>query len=1620
MVIIASMFFVLLGLVTIAGILYLSRDPQKFIDDGDIALTAARQATDEELKKLEYKNATRNYLKARALAKDDELRVEMLFKLAELYIETEEWDSVRGVWTAIVKVDPKNIKARLGLLEYMYIMADTGVSQFWQGVASQASELIDVVEDKELTMEDTAKFATFTEQEKELKIGSRKRIGPYLYLLKGRAILEVAARGGLTDPDEALGRAVEDLRKNQQLDPNEVDVYLYLAQASIVQGNLFASRGNMQEKEETLKQAEELLMQAVEIAGDDSRASVSLLMTKMSFAQMDVKEKIKTFEPEYLSLAEKFNSSSDVYLALASFYQQIPEKLTEAIKAADKAMELEKESVVAAISAANLHYRYSSIYKQEDNLYKAIEIAKKALTLPNAQDKLGPRNYSNIRSRTALYIFLANCYTEQILDPIKDKTEEEKQQLVTNVEQAVHEIEQLYGSGEKPEVVKWRGILELAKGNRNIAVRKLYAAYEQLKASGREDAYLSYVLAGIFKDTTESGAVVEFLRSALSAGIALNKPEVALDYAEVLLDLNAWTAAMSNITLYEENLGVNERSQMLRIRAYIAANQFEDAEKELANLDMDNLEVLRLNLTLVRAKIRQIRRTQSQRQVVKDMGRLEVVEQMDAGFRVDDKETALKLSTYRYNAAEFVEKMLQIDPDFVTAENIAFVFNSSAVEGKIKRAESVIDKFLEHSPDNPTALYCKQALSEPDPTNIPEERRKQIQHQVFSSIDDPVAKHDGLGRFYQGNNEPNKAIDEFKKAIEMVTSDEGVIVSSVMDSIEEPTNQQRLITFNLLTLAIGQKNWKLAEQIVDIAKSKNLDNCEGNYYAARMAVASGKNEEAMMRLDECLKQRPVLSQAYMLRSRVNSALGNEHAYIEDAQKAASLNRQDGGIARLLAFSLYQRNEKLGNNVSSNQIIEARSALERAVSLNQRDVELLSFYAEYISSTEPFRALAIRQTLQTTAPTMGNAVLLGKLATEMARKETNKGRKEALFDVAASAFRQAKEMDPTEKRMLYAYAEYYRARGQEQEARQLLQGAEEQGVLWYHLLQSGQFEDSKKVLDQLYQADSNDVEVLKGLLLVTDKLFDREGVKRYSNELLLLEDNAENRLGQIQSFLWTGLVKEAESSLQSFKEKYPDNPKSFPFEAWVAMRKGQLKEAFELANKNLEVDQSNATAWRIRGNINILMSNYEEAIVDLKRSKSLLDDPTTRVILARAYLEMGRYEDAITELKGTIENPQAPMEARILLEKVYTLYGRKEPLMTLYRDTVEKYPENVFWLNRAGAFASALDNIEEAEQFFEQAWLKGKTDKQSDREESFDGYLKALLAGGKLDKVFVEAGKQVEGDFAAVAFIGMAEAKMKLNDKATAIQYCRKAADKARGNTNLESWALRRMYALLGNEEVLKLCNERLQANPDSFAANFTMYSLAKMKGEYNKAITYITKCLEVMETDNPSRFDYITAKVQLLQAAYNKTSDNTYRQGAIKEYEKLLEKMPNNSDILNNLAYMMAESDDKLPKAFEYAKRAYDLRPNDPGFLDTHAFVLYKMGKYQQAEEFILASLQNYEQYGMSASWDVYEHLGLIKEKLGSNDEALNAYKRVLEVGADQLTEIARQRITTAIERLSQ
>lgn len=970
----------------------------------------------------------------------------------------------------------------------------------------------------------------------------------------------------------------------------------------------------------------------------------------------------------------------------------------------------------------------------------------------------------------------------------------------------------------------------------------------------------------------------------------------------------------------------------------------------------------------------------------------------------DEKLTA-QLETSVETLSKSAEDLLSIEPNMVGAGTLAVLCKRYINRGQFERAQELTAKYLAHSPDDATGLLYKLMLAEPEPDKISQQRLFELREQALLPIVEPPMRALSLGVLYQKNDKLDKAVEQFEKVLDLTS--------------QAPEQRQSRIAAAgaLFDIALMREDMQMAEEIASTAQRENLDDCSGKFYAARLDVAMKKYDDALSDIDAVLKQRPVFSYAYLLRHRINSALANEQASMADIQTAARMRPDDSIIAKSLASVLYRRNQRLGGNVSSAQQLETRAALDRAIALNPGDLQLLSFYAEYISPTEPERAMAVRQRLQTVAPSMANAMLLAKMAIRMSLEQDNEDNKKAFLDIAGSAMDQAKTYEPENQDLLETCGEYYRLIGREDKAEQLLSGSGDWKLLWRHHVRAGDLVKAAKVLEQAYQANPKDPNVLEGFLYLAEQTGNKESASKYSEELLAVEDTVQTNLMTIQAFLRVGLVKQADSKLKSFQEKNPGEPRGMLLGAWLAMSQGRLQDALKQTNRYLEVEQESATGWKLRGQINRLLANYDQAVADLRKSRLLSDEPITRVELARAYLRNGRVEDAITELESTIENPQAPRQARVLLEGLYWRLGKTDVLKKFYQETLEKMPDSIFWLNRAAGFAVSTKDLPKAEQLFERAWQKSIQQGNGDRD-AFAGYLQTLLQGGKLGKLFEQAAKYVDSDFASIAYFRMAQGRLKLGDKENAVQYCRKAIEKAGSDEKQVTNILQKTYSLLGPDEAEKLCSERLAAAPDSFAENWMMFGLMRLRDRYNKALDYVDKCIEITGLGSQRKLHCIMKKTEVLILAYRKTSDKTYLQKAVSEYESLLREMPNNTGVLNNLAYILAENDGDLDVALKYIKQAVDLKPDEPGFLDTYAYVLYKRGEYSKASETVQSALQQYETQGSQVPLDVYEHAGQIYEKLGQTDQAVAAYEQALEAGGDNISKPVKDRLTSDITRL--
>jgi len=119
-----------------------------------------------------------------------------------------------------------------------------------------------------------------------------------------------------------------------------------------------------------------------------------------------------------------------------------------------------------------------------------------------------------------------------------------------------------------------------------------------------------------------------------------------------------------------------------------------------------------------------------------------------------------------------------------------------------------------------------------------------------------------------------------------------------------------------------------------------------------------------------------------------------------------------------------------------------------------------------------------------------------------------------------------------------------------------------------------------------------------------------------------------------------------------------------------------------------------------------------------------------------------------------------------------------------------------------------------------------------------------------------------------------------------------------------------------------------------------------------------------------------------------------------KQYEKsdslfseILEIDTESVFILNNFAYYLSLRGEKLDKAKQMSEKLIGIVPNNPSYLDTHGWVLYKMEDYIGAEKYIKQALED----GGSDRPAVLEHYGDVLYQLNRKDEAKTYWEKALK-----------------------
>lgn len=189
--------------------------------------------------------------------------------------------------------------------------------------------------------------------------------------------------------------------------------------------------------------------------------------------------------------------------------------------------------------------------------------------------------------------------------------------------------------------------------------------------------------------------------------------------------------------------------------------------------------------------------------------------------------------------------------------------------------------------------------------------------------------------------------------------------------------------------------------------------------------------------------------------------------------------------------------------------------------------------------------------------------------------------------------------------------------------------------------------------------------------------------------------------------------------------------------------------------------------------------------------------------------------------------------------------------------------------------------------------------------------------------------------------------------------------------------------------------------PDRHELKLAQANMYAYTERFDKALEGYQAVIETLPSDSLrgsiwSMVGDIYYQMQLKEKSGSSRSKSLMRK-SYKAYQKSLELYPNNAMALNNYAYYLSLEKKDLGKALDMSGRAIALEEKNPTYLDTYAWVLFELGRYEEAKKIMRQVIA----LDTSKSADIQFHYAEILAALGEDFMAEVYYQKALNLGYD-------------------
>ncbi len=787
---------------------------------------------------------------------------------------------------------------------------------------------------------------------------------------------------------------------------------------------------------------------------------------------------------------------------------------------------------------------------------------------------------------------------------------------------------------------------------------------------------------------------------------------------------------------------------------------------------------------------------------------------------------------------------------------------------------------------------------------------------LVGGVTDPFLRAINTARLYAQAGDNEKARAELKVA-EGIKPDEKAVIDMKF------------------AYALQDGDLALAQKLADKAVQLNLDEAAGKFYQAQVQAKKQDHAAAIASLRAGLADVPINSEGWRMLGDMHVANSNDQDAVAAYETALKQKPDNLGAMRGLA-SIRDRQGRHD---------EALGMLRLAQKQYPTHAGLRELYLSYEGRYgDKQAALKQRRELMAKEPeNIDNERALAMLLAETGQTDT-------AIQMIQSLIQKQGQTPPN----IVALASVHSAAGDAAQGTQVIKAyiaslgtgvkASDHLMLARYLFQAEDGPGALTAYQQAIAVESPQREATRELaaLYFSRGSYDR-AVPLYRELFTSFPDEDVVGLRLADAMIRTEQFEDAAQVLDAVEGGATEDA----LRALIAESRGDNAEAVRLVNRAIEAEPGRAVYHYERAALRSRDPKLNaEVIKDLNSALGLDPDHLlSRRLLVGMYQRQGERREALRELNTMVTRHPGYNEGRLNLIRVMVQDGDMTRAKTLARAGLEQSKDNdPTWHAVLGDLAMREENTAAAIASFKKVFdlspnpgqlLKLTTiqiengraaDAQALLRENADLVNPQPMLQAVMGRALYATGKT---DEAAQVFARSAE-------RCTSLDQFFAVASQVRKDYTLDETA-----SLL----------QGLSQPPSRAWLNLTLARLEMADGRTDAVIGRL-KALE------PSLGAQDTAERQALDQVMAPALHQAGRASeALVYYQRLIEAMPDNASVLNNMAYLLGEDLDRPAEALPLAQRAAEAEPKNAQVLDTLGWVQFKLGQIDEARRSLEASI---------------------------------------------------------------